>query len=530
MRPAKHHRSADSRPPRTTTLSKRVAVAVAVYAAAGIACHAARPPSQTAGPVTLAVGVPESSGTPTNLGMSVIIRMITTEGLTAIEPDGRVSGQLVERWSSSPDGLAWQFTVRSGIRFSDGAPADAPALKGALDAALASPGERMMRPGLADITDVTAPAPGILNIRLSRRSAFLLDDLDINVTRTIAGNEVTTGPFRVVGRSPAEVELVANTAYYLGRPSIDRLLIRSFPTLRMAWASLLRGEVDALHAVARDVVEFVSNDQVRIYPYRRSRQYLIAFNASRPALAMPVVRRALNAAVDRDALIRTVLHGAGQPSSGPLWPDHWAYDRSISHYTFERSLAAATLDAAGLRPGSAPAGSGRLAARLRFTCLVPKDLAELERLALHVQKQLYDIGVDMQLESVTLEEYDRRLRSSSFDAAIIDMWSGPSFTRPYLFWRSPAGFRGLNVFGYHNTEADRWFDALRHAPDDGAYRAAAGQLQRTLLDDPPALFLAWNEQARAVSRRFTVAGDPGSDVLRRLRQWHLNPEYTGSAP
>ncbi len=401
----------------------------------------------------------------------------------------------------------------------------------ALDAALASRRERMTRPGLADVTSITTPDARTLQIRLAKRSAFLLDDLDVEVDVVRAGDaDVTAGPFRVVKQSAAEVELVANPAYYLGTPKIDSVRVRSFPTLRMAWASLMRGEVDALHNVSPDAVEFVSNDQVRIHPYRRSRQYLIAFNSSRPVLAPTGVRRALNAAVDRAVLIRTVLHGAGEPSSGPLWPGHWAYDRSISEYNFDPSLAAATLDMTGVRRGQAVGSAGRLRFRLRFTCLVPKNLVVLERLALSVQKQLYDVGVDMHLESVELREYDQRLRSSDFDAAIIDIQSGPSIARPYMFWRSPVGFAGLNVFGYHSPDADRWFDAIRYAADDGAYRAATSQLQRTLLDDPPALFLAWNEQARVVSRRFEVPAKPGGDVLDRLSLWRLDPAYTGKAP
>ena len=69
------------------------------------------------------------------------------------------------------------------------------------------------------------------------------------------------------------------------------------------------------------------------------------------------------------------------------------------------------------------------------------------------------------------------------------------------------------MFGYENAEAERLFDVLRTSTNEAAVRSATRQLQRVLLDDPPALFLAWNERARAVRRRFQVVQEPDRDPL-----------------
>ena len=63
---------------------------------------------------------------------------------------------------------------------------------------------------------------------------------------------------------------------------------------------------------------------------------------------------------------------------------------------------------------------------MRFTCLFPANFSVLERIALEVQKQLYDVGVDMQFEVVPIEEYDRGFETGEFDAVLIDMISGPT--------------------------------------------------------------------------------------------------------
>ena len=66
---------------------------------------------------------------------------------------------------------------------------------------------------------------------------------------------------------------------------------------------------------------------------------------------------------------------------------------------------------------------------------------------------------------------------------------------------------------------DAALDAIRQAPDDDAYRAGVADLQRAILDDPPAIFLAWSERARAVSTAFEVPTQQDRDPLTTLRLW-----------
>ena len=146
----------------------------------------------------------------------------------------------------------------------------------------------------------------------------------------------------------------------------------------------------------------------------------------------------------------------------------------------------------------------------------------LERVGLEVQKQLYDVGVDMAFEVVPIQEYDVRIREGRFDAVLVDMISGPALARPHVFWGS-ARREGLHAFGYENAEAARLFELLRTSTNEGAIRSAVSRLQRVLLDDPPALFLAWNQRARAVRRNFRVA-ESGRDPLFTIWQWAENPD------
>jgi peptide/nickel transport system substrate-binding protein len=477
-------------------------------------------------PIHLTIGVPESYASAPDVGLGQIAQILSYEGLNYKGPDGHPEPRLAESWTTSEDGRHWHFTLRRGVQFHDGTPVNAERIAASLNTILAQKGTIALRPGLLDVTNISATDESTLTIALKNPSSFLIDELDIHLgAHGPPGPESAgTGLFRITSIDSSQTTLEANERYYLGAPAIKQITLRAYPTLRTAWAALMRGEIDMVSEVAHDALEFVSNDSVATYSFLRNYMYVIAFNSRRPQFRDAAVRRALNAAVDRAELIRSVLKGRGIPATGPLWPRHWAVDGSVPGFTFDPAVATSTLDAAGVK-APAPGSGGHLPARLRFVCLVPQNFAVVERLALAVQKQLYDVGVDMQVEAVSPDNYNVRIRNGNFDAVFVDLIGGPTFARPYQFWRSPGELKGLNVFGYHNSEADRWLDALRFAPDEAAIRSAATQAQRVMRDDPPALFLIWNERTRAISRRFNVPGDGSRDPLYTLRMWSVNPDF-----
>lgn len=469
------------------------------------------------GPVVARIGVPEADVTAPDMGLPGVASILTNEGLTSRGFDGRPVPRLAESWTTSPDGLTLRFKLRGGVTFHDGSPVTAEAVASTLKTAIANRAGLTLFPGLADIVSIEPVGTSEVVITLKRRSTFLLDDLSYPITRRLPDKTVVaTGPFKTVTRNASEIDMVRNDAYHQGQPQISRVVIRPYTTLRTAWASLLRNEIDILWDVSRDAVEFVKSSEVGLYSYQRTYIYLIALNNNRPLFKETPIRRALNAAIDREALIRSALRGQGVPASGPLWTQHWAFDSSLRSFGYDPSLAGAILDAAGLKENDKPGARRR---RFTFTCITPEKWVTWERIALDVQKQLYDVGIDMQLQPLPADEFTKRVQAGNFDAAMIELLSGTPYSRPYAFWHSGGDEPTANTFGYANPAVNRWFDAIRSAAGDAEYRAAAAQLQRTLLDDPPALFLAWSQRTRAVSRRFIVPTDPGQDPVGNFWRW-----------
>jgi peptide/nickel transport system substrate-binding protein len=484
------------------------------------ACQASKPQQPTR-PDTLTIGFPEGIVPGTELGLSSLADTLSLEGLSQLDVKGRAVPKLAQGWTWENDGLQLRVNLRDDVTFHDGTRLNSTLTATALRQAIARPSNRALYPSLRDVKDARPEGDLQVVLDLSRRSAFLPENLELPLE--IGSPTVGTGAYRVTKREASEIVLERFQPYYLGAPRIEHIVIRPFGTLRTAWTSLLRGEVDMVMNVPPDAVEFIQNDDVQVISFARRYQYLVGFNSLRPPFTSSRVRRALNAAVDRRALIARVLKGHGISSTGPLWPQYWAYDASITPFGFDPALAASLLDAEGLRTDS-PGGQRT---RFRFTCLIPANFTLIERVALELQKQLYDIGVDMQFEVIPIEDFDARIREGRFEAMLIDVVSGPTLERGYQFWRSQRDFRGLNVFGYENTEAEGLYDVLRSSTNEAAVRSATSRLQRVMLDDPPALFLAWNERARAIRRNFRIVQDPArdpADPVYTIWKWTANEE------
>lgn len=471
--------------------------------------------SPASDPVTLTIGVPVQTGEDPLYGAIQVSRLLDFEGLTLPARDGRAQPRLAENWSESSDGLTWTINLRANAFFHDGTRVDAVAVKDSLERSLKS-ANRDRSPGLNDILTIEAPSSSVVVIRLRDRSTFLLDDLGVSIVKPGPTGPIGTGPFITTSRANNELVMLAVPNYYRGKPAIDRIVWRSYPALRTAWAAMMRGEIDFLYEVPPGAVEFIEPEaSVQVFPFLRNYVYLVVFNSRRPPFSDRRVRNALNYAIDRKRLIDEALGGRGQQVSGPVWPLHWAHDPSVPGYSYDPSRATALLDTAKIPP-LIQRDRTKAPGRFHFTCLLPDNFALFERMALIVQRDLAAIGVDMQIESVPFETFNRRIGEGDFDAVIMDLIVGNVASRPFTFWSTNST---QNVWGFSSPLLDRAFDRLRHAPDPSAYRTAFRQVQVESLDDPPAIFLALGQVTRAVSRRFQVVAAAGSDIFPSIPDW-----------
>lgn len=427
-------------------------------------------------------------------GLQQVANNIALESLFNVGRDGRSTAVLAESAYMAPDGRSLRIRLRPNVTFHDGSPVTSAIVAQIVQAKL----PRALGPAYQDVAGIHVVSDSEIEITQRRRSPFLVESLDINIEKPGAPG-IGTGPF-AIARGTNTIEMIANGRYYLGPPLIQRIVMQSYPTVRAAWADMLRGQVDMLLEVGLDAIDSLqSSSQVALYKFPRNYAYLIALNTRKPMFASREIRQALNSGIDRPALIQQALYGHGRPAGGPVWPNHWAFRPSFPTFTYDPSAA-----------------STRLSGRLRFTCIFAEG-ALFERLALTLQKQLAAIGVDMQVEAVSIDELVARVtQRHDFDAVLFDAQVAPTMSRAYQWWHSGGP---NNYGGFSSAKVDASLDAIRYAQNDAEYAAAVLDSQRAIIDDPPAVFLAWGERVRAVSRRFEVPVEPDRDVLTALRLW-----------
>jgi peptide/nickel transport system substrate-binding protein len=426
-------------------------------------------------------------------GLQQLIRNLSIEGLVRFYEDGRPSPWLAEGWTTAPDNLSLMLQLRPQSKFHDGTPVTAPIIVDILRRSLPD----WIGPAFFADIDQILPLDNRVQIRLREPSRLMVEALEITIQRP-GKPGIGTGPY-IAPTATAQAALQANHNYYLGRPAIERVALVPYPSVRTAWAELLRNNLDMLYEVNIDALDSLqASRSVSVFSYLRHYQYVIMFGARATSLKSAAVRRELNAALDRDAIVQVALNGHGVPSIGPVPPQHWALDKTARRLHFEPRLARS------------------LASRhLQFTCLVPVD-SVYGRMALAIKQQLANVSVDMKVQEVSQDQLFQAGRSKDFEALLIDVISGPSVFRSYRHLRSNVPF-DLKPVG--NADIDAALDHIRHASSDADYKAGVTELQQAVVDDPPEIFLVWGERARAVSRRFIVpTTDNGIDPTS-IRLW-----------
>ena len=395
--------------------------------------------------------------------------------LMRVREDGTFEPALASAWTLSADARTWTFEVRSDVVFHDGkrlvAEDVAFSLRRMRDEDI--PGELgtsgVIRGYLAG-TEIEVASSGAVTLRTPEPMADLCDllcDIPILSEAAVAalpGRFIGTGPFRVVDT---------------GEP-----LVLERADLRLAWQAepdagarldmLRRGEVDiaAKLAPSQDAVA-----DVRVVRSTTSVCATFMFNFVRRLVQNVHFRRAINLAVDVEALVREVMHGAADPLNGPLTQRHLGHDPDVAPWPFDPQAARREIAEGGLK------GEKVL---IDIPAVLPDEAREL---ALRVAAYLSAVGLLCEIRTETDRPgYANRVRYRKIgDMACFD--SSPSSTFRVFREKFHSGFAGPWWLGFENKEFDRLVDHAQRTPDIGVRRTLYRKAYRILRDEAPWLFL-----------------------------------------
>lgn len=477
------------------------------------ACGTPAPPVAADRPLRIGFGIGRTARAD---GLQALVDLLYAEPLFRREWSGRTTPHLVDDWGWGQDGRTLRLRLKKNVLFHDGTPLTAEILAGQLQG-LMPDAEGKAAWGFVHVTRVAHQGTHEVVIELSEPDAFLLSALsDFKIVHPSLP-DVATGPFKMVSRDDT-VRTERFDAYHAGRSPFSGAIIQTYDTQRSAWAALMRDEVDVVQEVNRDSVEFMQG-QSGVSTFSSLQPFFISLvlNHRHPALRRVEIRRALTLGIDREEIVRIGMRGRGRAASGQIWPFHWASsEREETGNPYDPNAARALLDAAGL--SGRAAHHDRPPSRLRLHCLVYSEDPQYERIALLLQRQLFQIGVDLDIQLATMKEIGSAMTEGTFETLLIPANASRTLERVYRWWHS-GGPEGPAQFNTGYTGADDALRRLRASTNDDEFRRNVAALTRVFDEDVPAVFIAWLEVTRAVSASVSVGEGDGRDPFVRLWQW-----------
>jgi peptide/nickel transport system substrate-binding protein len=479
----------------------------AVVAMLGVASACATPGDETPGAGrrdTLVFAAPADATTldphnTTDTESDQVIMMMY-ETLIGFDRDMTIVPRLAERWEAAPDGITWTFHLRRGVRFHDGTPFNAEAVRRNF-ARVLDPIANHKRLILFNMVD-RVDAVDEHTVRIVTRYPFgAFEPTMAHVSAAIVNPAVAekfgkafglgadrasgTGPYRIVSwKKDQEIVLERNDDYWGSKGQTRRIVYRPIPEATARVLALEAGDVDVITRVpSADIVRLEQLAGIAVTKTPSVGMQQFRFNLTKKPFDDRRVRLAISHAINRRAIVDNLVSSFARPSTSALTPIMRGY-ANLGEIPYDPDRARQLLKEAGLPNGFRT----RIATTPRYPMGV--ELAEA------VAADLKEVGIDAAIDVIewgTMVQFWAGLPPEKNSQEIFIMGAGASTAdadwglRP-IFRSAPTN---ENNYGYYsNAEFDRVIEAAMRETDATKRQALYRRAQEIVyLEDPGAVWL-----------------------------------------
>jgi len=426
------------------------------------------------------------------------------DALTHVDADARLIPGLAVSWRAV-DGRTWEFRLRRGVKFHDGADFTAEDVVFSIERAAKLPNgqfagfvqrivaKQIVDPHTLRLKTATpyAMVPQDLNsiFIVSRKAAAGAATEDFNSGRATAG----TGPFRFVAfRRGERVELARNDAYWGGAPAWDKVSFRVMPTDPARLAALLAGDVDLIEQVPpADLARIRTRQDLQVaqkiswrtiffhLDQYRDRPPGVTDRAGKTLAGNPFkdarVRLALSKAVNRRAIVERVMENTAMPAANLVSPPVFGFAEGLKPEAYDPEGAKKLLADAGYPHGFA------LVVHAPNNRYVNDD-----QIAQVVAQMLARVGIAARVETQPISVYLGKARAGEFSFAMLGWgsFSGDLALRALLATPDPARGTGTwNWSHYANPKLDALIERALATVDDKKREALAQEAMTLAVKD-----------------------------------------------
>ncbi len=406
--------------------------------------------------------------------------------LVRLDTDFSVRPELAKSWDVEAGGTRVVLHLREGVKFQDGTPFDAAAVKWNIDRRLDPAVKSPQRNGLESVVKsveavdpltvaftLKQPFPGLLGM-LGQREGFMVSPAASQKQGADFGsNPVGTGAFLfkewVRGN---HITVERNPDYWdKGKPYLDRIVFQDVAGSVLGAQRLITGEVDFVSELSpQDVRQLEGRGDIRLDPDPVGRWISLQWQVDKPPFNSLALRQAVAHAIDRKRLVDILMGGKAQIAEGPTPKGLWWFDPDLTSYDYDPAKAKKLLSDAGYANG------------LDVTLAAP-TITMFQQLDQLVQEQLKAVGINATLEPVAVSDWYSRVVEQKINFTP-ERWS----QRPdpdglfYILFHSKGYANSTN---YRNPALDALLDQARSLVETDARKPLYKQAQAIVTRDLP---------------------------------------------
>lgn len=337
-------------------------------------------------------------------------------------------------------------------------------------------------------------------------------------------NPIGTGPFKFVEWKDGEyVKVEANEDYFEGRPYLDTITTKYVADANALIAALQAGEIDMYNAFPGTEIDTVKAiDGVKIEEDLALSYTFLAFNQQDERFQDKKVRQAFTHAVNKEAIVESIMNGAGQPAEAPDSPLMWTYNDEVPKFEYDLEKAKALLEEAGWKDTNGNGIVDKDGKEMSFSIKTNQGNKVREDIAVVLQQQFKEIGVEAKPEIVEWSAFIEAISAPNWDyEAMILGWSLSTFPDQYDIFHSSQAAEGLNFVWYKNEEADKLMEEARQTTDRDRYVEIHKDLYQILVEDQAYTFLYYPIEYRAMPEELQGYEFHSKNQLFNAHKWWL---------
>lgn len=456
-------------------------------------------------------------------------------GLMKYDGHGNAVPNLAESYEFDEGTLTYTFHLRDGVTWHDGTAFTAQDVAFTLDALTHTDGlEAAITDNYKDIESVETPDDKTVHIRLRRPNAAMLNYLTIGILpkHLLKGKDIMNDEFNShpigTGRYVFEswdkgqsIVLKRNDAYYGTVPKIERIIFKIIPDETAKAAQVKAGTVDLAWLNAQNAQTFREDPSVVVYDFKTADYRAIAPNFKAPFWqAHRELVPLLGYAIDKEALIKSVLAGQGEVAYSPIQQNRYYSNDAVEKRTYDPQRFKDAVEQLGWTIGDDGIYE-KNGEKLSFSVDARDYETERVDMANVVAAQLKTVGVDMKVHIVSKVDWKHLESFLIGEAAPYDPDNGTAD----LFGTGGSG----NYTAYSDSAVDAALAQARMTYDKEQRKVYYDEFQQLWAQDPAYIMLVYLDGNYVATPRLKgiatdrVLGHHAAGIFWNVEDWSLEP-------